>query len=111
VISYDSEAGGQHGGVLAGGAGDFTGGIEALRTWSNWQETISPIGFANGSTAIAPKSLGPITMENANYGGLLEYENGQLQVGGFVGGASNSGRAAGIGGYISLSLTGSCPGK
>jgi len=105
VISYDSQTGGQHGGVLAGGVGNVTGGIEAMRTWSDWKETISPIAFENGATAIAPRRLGPMTINESNYGGILEFENGELQIGGYLGGANSSGRAAGIGGYLSLAPT------
>jgi hypothetical protein len=108
VISYDSQTGGQHGGVLAGGVGNYTAGIEALRTWNNWQETISPIGFSNGVAAIVPKSIGPVTVTEANYGGLLELDNGELQIGGYLGGANSAGRAAGIGGYLSLTATSTC---
>jgi RHS repeat-associated protein len=111
LISYDSVTGGEHGGLIAGGIGPYTGGFEAMRTWSNWQETITPIAFANGSTAITPKNLGPLKISEADYGGFLQYDNGQLQIGGYVGGASKSGRAAGIGGYVSVSTTGSCPGQ
>jgi hypothetical protein len=108
VISYDSQTGGQHGGVLAGGVGKYTGGIEAMRTWNDWTETVSPIGFANGVKAIAPRRFGPMTINESNYGGVFEFENGQLQIGGYLGGASSSGRAAGIGGYLSLASTSTC---
>jgi hypothetical protein len=108
VISYDSQTGGQHGGVLAGGAGNYTAGIEAMRTWNDWKETISPIAFANGAKAIAPKRLGPMNINESNYGGVLELENGELQIGGYLGGGNSSGRAAGIGGYLSVTLKSPC---
>jgi len=86
VISYDSQVGGQHGGLVAGGIGKYTGGVEAMRSWNDWSETISPIAFANGANTIAPKQLGPITIGESNYGGILELENGELQIGGYLGG-------------------------
>lgn len=108
VISYDSQIGGQHGGLIAGGFGKYTGGVEAMRSWNDWSETVSPIGFANGATAITPTKLGPMTIGESNYGGILELENGELQIGGYLGGAGSSGRAGGIGGYLSITASSSC---
>ena len=113
VISYDSQVGGQHGGLVAGGVGKYTGGFEAMRSWNDWSETVSPIGFANGAQAIAPKQLGPLSINDANYGGILELENGELQIGGYLGGANNVAgsdfaRVAGIGGYLSVTAKSSC---
>lgn len=79
-----------------------------MRSWNDWSETISPIAFANGANTIAPKQLGPITIGESNYGGILELENGELQIGGYLGGAGSSGRAAGVGGYLSVTATSSC---
>jgi hypothetical protein len=108
VISFDSQTGGQHGGIIAGGMGKYTGGFAAMRSWNDWSETTSPVVFGNGATAIAPKRIGPMTINEANYGGVLEYENGELQIGGYLGAASSSGRAAGVGGYLSLAATRTC---
>jgi hypothetical protein len=110
VVSYDSSAGGQHGGLIAGKARSFSGGVEAMRTWSNWQQTISPIGFVNGSSAIAPTNLGPLNVSSADYGGLASYDptTGLAEIGGYLGG-SGGGRAGGVGGYVSISFNGSCP--
>ncbi len=113
VISYDSQVGGPHGGLIAGGVGKYTGGFEAMRSWNDWSETVSPISFANGSQAIAPKQLGPMSINDANYGGLLELENGELQIGGYLVGANNVAgsdfaRVAGIGRYLSVTAKSSC---
>ena len=110
VVSYDSSAGGQHGGLIAGRAGPVTGGVEATRTWSNWQQTISPIGFVNGSSAIAPTNLGPLKVSSADYGGLASYDanSDSAEIGGYLGGSSG-GRAGGAGAYVSVGLSGTCP--
>ncbi len=107
VIAYDSKEGGSHGGILAGGIGHYTGGIESVRTWSDWQEHTSPIGFVGGASSLTPTSVGPLKVNEANYGGLFQYQNGQLSVGGYLGGANKeTGRGAGGGGYITLSWSG-----
>jgi RHS repeat-associated protein len=106
VVAYDSATGGMHGGILAGGIGRFTGGIESVRTRNDWQEHTSPIGFVNGAQSLAPTNVGPLKVNEANYGGLVQFQNGQLTVGGFLGGANKeTGRGAGGGGYITLSWT------
>ena len=107
VVAYDSATGGEHGGILAGGIGHYTGGIESVRTWSDWQAHTSPIGFVNGASPLVPTNLGPLKVSEANYGGLAQYQNGQLSIGGYLGGANKeTGRGAGGGGYITLSWSG-----
>jgi len=107
VVAYDTQTGGQHGGILAAEAGHYSGGVESVRTWRDWQEHTSMIGFANGDKSIVPKKLGPLTMDRANYGGLLQWENQQLVFGGYLGGAnSKTGRFLGFGGYLSVGFGG-----
>lgn len=106
VVAYDSKGGGQHGGIVAGGIGPFTGGIESTRTWSDWQEHTSNIGFVNGASAITPRKLGPMEITKSNYGGLVQFNNGQLTVGGYAGLETRGGRAFGTGGYLTLSWSG-----
>ncbi len=106
VVAYDSKEGGQHGGIVAGGLGPFTGGIESTRTWSDWQEHTTNIGFVNGASAITPRKLGPMEITKSNYGGLFQFNNGQLTVGGYVGLETKGARAFGTGGYLTLSWSG-----
>jgi RHS repeat-associated protein len=108
VIAYDSEVGGQHGALVAGGIGKLTGGREWIRTWNGWKETSTPVGFVDGKT-VAPQTMGGMNMEG-NYGGVFEHENGEWQIGGYLG-ASKSGRAGGVGGYVSLIWEDKCPTK
>jgi hypothetical protein len=107
VVAYDSQTGGEHGGILAAEAGHYAGGVESVRTWSDWQEHTSFIGFANGEQSITPKKLGPMTMDKANYGGLFQWQNGQLVFGGYLGGAnSTTGRFLGGGAYFAVGFGG-----
>ncbi len=95
---------------MAGGIGPYTGSFEAMRTWSNWHETITPIGFINGHADVVPTRIGPFTMTSKDYGGLAEIDpkTGVLSVGGYLGMSGKTGRAGGAGGYISVTW-GSCP--
>jgi hypothetical protein len=106
VVAYDSKEGGQHGGIVAGGIGKFTGGIESTRTWSDWQEHTSNIGFLNGASPITPRKLGPMDITKSNYGGLAQFNNGQLTIGGYAGLETKGGRAFGAGAYLNLSWNG-----
>jgi len=103
VVAYDSQSGGEHGGIIAGGFGNFTGGIESTRTWSDWQEHTSFIGFINGTQSITPRNLGPMNVTEGDYGGLAQFINGQLVLGTYGGVGTTGGRAAGGGFYLSLS--------
>jgi len=104
LVTYDSQIGGSHGALIAGKAGSFSGGYEWTRTWNDWQETRTPIGFLNGSIDIGPKT-GPLKGRSMDFGLLLQRENGQLNFG-WYGGGSFGGRAGGGGSYFSLSWTG-----
>jgi hypothetical protein len=39
-------------------------------------------------------------------GGFIQHDNGQLNIGGYLGGHGKGGRAAGAGGYLKLSWSG-----
>ncbi|MGB7553196.1 MAG: RHS repeat-associated core domain-containing protein [Candidatus Korobacteraceae bacterium] len=106
VVAYDSKVGGEHGGIVAGGFGNLTGGIESTRTWNDWQDHTFYIGFVNGAQSITPRNLGPMQITNANYGGLVQFINGQLVVGGYGGVQTGGARALGAGAYVSLSWSG-----
>lgn len=103
---YDSKTGGQHGGILVGGVGPFAGGIESTRTWSDWQVHTSNIGFVSGERSITPRKLGPIEVTKSNYGGLVQFNNWQLTLGGYVGAETKGARAFGGGGYLTVSWRG-----
>ena len=105
-VSYDSQLGGSHGGILAGKLGPWSGGFEFIRTWSDWKETKAPVVFLNGVSQL-PVPTGPLKMTSKDYGGVLELEDGQLQVGGYAGGTF-AGRAGGLGFYLSLALLSGC---
>lgn len=106
VVGYDSKEGGAHGGILAAGAGPLVVGVESMRTWSDWKQHTGPIGLLGGSTPTT--GTGPFNIAGKDYGGFAQYQNGQLSVGGYGGGSAASGRAAGVGGYVTVSLTGKC---
>jgi RHS repeat-associated protein len=102
IVQYDTSTGGAHGGLVGAGAGDVTVGLEALRSWRTRQVTTAPI-ILGGSSVKMP---GRLAGKTGDFGGLLEYDNGKLSIGGYAGGSGKSGRAAGGGGYITLSWSG-----
>jgi RHS repeat-associated protein len=107
VVGYDSEEGGAHGGVVAGGVSlghglpGFSGGYEASRTWRDWQEHDEPIVFPADFSGHAP-TIGGINFADHLQGGpLIQYENGHTTIGGYFGGTKGY-RVLGLGGYVNL---------
>ena len=77
-----------------------------MRAWSDWQEHRSNIAFVNGARSITPRNLGPMEVTKSNYGGLGQYDNGQLTIGGYAGVETSGERAFGGGLYGTVSWTG-----
>jgi hypothetical protein len=100
LISYDSKEGGEHGGILEAGAGGRSLGIESTRTWHGWQEHDSLIGFGGRTQSFQPK--GPFKIDNSHHGGLLQWTEGNLNIGGYAGVGSGV-RFIGAGIYASVS--------
>ncbi len=92
---------------MGAGAGNFTGGVESMRTWNDWQAHTTPIGLGGieipGATNVFGKN---INTQSKDFGGLAQYENGNLSLGLYGGLAFGSGRAFGGGGYLTLSWSG-----
>jgi hypothetical protein len=107
LVEYDSRLGGAHGGLAGGGAGHFTGGVESMRTWSDWQAHTTPIGLGGVEIPGATRVFGKqINTQSRDIGGLAQYENGNLSLGVYAGTTLGSGRAFGGGGYLTLSWSG-----
>jgi hypothetical protein len=84
--------------------GHFTGGVESMRTWSDWQAHTTPIGLGGieipGASSVFGKNL---NTQSQDLGGLAQYESGNLSLGFYAGTTLGSGRAFGGGGYLTLS--------
>jgi hypothetical protein len=108
VVGYDSQEGGAHGSVWAGGLslpGDkvgISGGIEVSRTWRDWQEHREPIVFPADRSGHAPTIGGIKFADHVQGGPLVQYANGQLSIGGYLGGVKGT-LVGGGGGYVNLS--------
>jgi len=80
LVEYDSRLGGAHGGLVGAGAGNFTRGVESMRTWNDWQAHTTPIGLGGieipGATSVFGKN---INTQSKDIGGLAQYENGNLR--------------------------------
>ena len=65
---------------------------------NNWQPTIDWASF---------QMPGPLNGMKGDAGGFLQFDNGQLNIGGYLGGTGvKGGRSAGAGGYLRLSWSG-----
>ena len=107
LVEYDSRLGGAHGGLVGAGAGNFTGGVESMRTWNDWQAHTTPIGLGGIEIPGATSAFGKnINTQSKDIGGLAQYEKGNLSLGLYGGLAFGSGRAFGGGGYLTLSWSG-----
>jgi|GEM_PF-3200168 len=106
VIEYDSKLGGSHGGIFAAGAGNRVYGVDASRTWSDWQEHDGLIALGGGEFSAASSKFGKkLNVDTLDYGGLAVFD-GDLNVGGYAGLSLGSGRTFGGGGYVTLSWGG-----
>jgi RHS repeat-associated protein len=108
VVGYDSQEGGAHGTVWAGGVGlgegrpGISGGIEVSRTWRDWKEHYEPIVFPADLSGHAP-TIGGLHFGGYLQGGpLVQYADGHVIIGGYLGGAKGT-YAGGGGGYVNLS--------
>jgi RHS repeat-associated protein len=97
VVAYDSETGGQHGGIVAAGAENVVFGFEAIRNWKDWSEHTVPIFLGGGSLPLSGKFKG----KTGDVGGLVTIENGAVVIGAYSG-ATKGYRTGGGGGYVSL---------
>jgi len=102
LVEYDSKEGGSHGGVLGLELGPTVTGVESLRTWNDWQSHTGPILIGGGEFSAASKTFGKNVQPGTfDAGGFANWMDGQLSVGGYLGG-----KIFGGGGYLSLSWNG-----
>ncbi|MBI1738112.1 MAG: RHS repeat-associated core domain-containing protein [Acidobacteria bacterium] len=99
IVEYDTEEGGAHGGVLALEVGPAVVGVESLRTWNDWKSHTGPIVIGGAEFSAASKKFGKSVKGGTfDAGGFANWMDGQLSLGGFVGG-----KVFGGGGFVSLS--------
>jgi RHS repeat-associated protein len=104
LVQYDSEEGGSHGGLMGAGVGHYTFGFEAMRTWKDWQEHISPIALGGIEIPGVTRAFGrQLNTHSRDIGGLAQLENGHLSLGIYGGITLPSYRTFGGGGYFTLS--------
>ena len=102
LVEYDTKDGGSHGGVLGLELGPTVTGVESLRTWKDWQSHTGPIFIGGKEFPAASSKFGKnIKPGTVDGGGFANWMDGQLSVGGYVGG-----KVFGGGGYFSLSWSG-----
>ena len=105
LVEYDSKEGGSHGGVLGLEVGPTVTGVESLRTWNDWQAHTGPILIGGEEFSAAGSKFGKnIKPGTFDAGGFANWMDGQLSVGGYLGG-----KVFGGGGYLSLSWSGCKP--
>jgi len=107
LLEYDTTLGGAHGGLAGGGVGNYTGGVESMRTWNDWQVHTAPIGLGGIEVPGASRFFGEsVNVKHGDVGGLAQYENRSLSVGFYGGATFKSGRAIGGGWYFTFSWSG-----
>jgi hypothetical protein len=102
LLQYDSEEGGSHSSLWAGGLGPFSGGVEVTRTWKDWEEKVTPIGLGEHEIPSSSKIFGKkVVISSWDIGGFVDYDSEQKEfsLGGFAGFTLGSGRSFGGGGY------------
>ena len=105
LVEYDTKGGGAHGGVLGAEFGPAVVGVESLRTWNDWQSHTGPILIGGDEFSAASRMFGKtIAPGTFDAGGFAGWMNGQLSIGGYLGG-----KVFGGGGYFSLSWSGCKP--
>jgi hypothetical protein len=88
LIQYDTENGGSHGGIVAGGTSSVSYGFESMRTWSDWQAHTGPI------------AIGGRTSLRGHTGLVMQPDNGNLTVGAFLGRGTDL--PGGLGGFVTI---------
>jgi RHS repeat-associated protein len=107
LVEYDSRYGGAHGGLVGGGVSHFSGGVESMRTWSDWKPHTTPIGLGGIEIPGGTTTFGqPISTQTRDIGGLAQFENGDLSLGLYAGATLGSGRSFGGGAYVTISSNG-----
>ena len=105
VISYDSLEGGAHGVIGEVGYGPVAVGRELSRSWNDWQEHWTYLGFLSGEKG--PIGSGPMRIKKSEWGGVFQPNpDGSISVGGYLGANIGVGRDVGTGGYMNLSWNG-----
>ena len=88
-------------------AGDFTGGVESMRTWGDWQSHTTPIGLGGVEIPGASSQFGKsINAKSHDVGVLAQYEDGNLSLGFYGGMTMGSVRSFGGGMYATFNLSG-----
>jgi len=73
-----------------------------MRTWKDWQAHTGPIGIMGGEFPVQSQRFGRLIQGGTlDAGGFANWMDGQLSIGGYVGG-----HVYGGGGYASLSWNG-----
>jgi RHS repeat-associated protein len=87
VVQYDSEEGGSHGGIYGLDLGNqLVAGVEAMRTWSDWQEHLTPIGIQNFELSSSRTFGKHIEPGSVDAGVLLTTDGpGRVSIGGYAG--------------------------
>jgi hypothetical protein len=79
-----------------------------MRQWDGWVEHTGPIGLGGVELTGAKRRFGKnINVHSNDVGGLLQYENGQLSIGGYLGATlANQIYGFGGGGYLTIGFGG-----
>ena len=88
---------------MGAGAGPLTVGLEAMRTWHDWEEHIFPIALGGIEIPGATRVFGnQLNTHSRDIGGLAQYENGHLSPGIYGGASLGSHRTFGGGLYFTV---------
>jgi hypothetical protein len=80
-------------------------GRELSRSWNDWQEHWTYLGFLSGEKG--PIGSGPMRIKKSEWGGVFQPNpDGSISVGGYLGANIGVGRDVGTGGYMNLSWNG-----